>query len=56
MLQLADSSENGWGVVSECVVAEYKGYDFVDDEEDNKKMGNNDRSTKVKKRHMESAQ
>ena len=34
MIQLADLSENGWGAV-----AEYKGYDFANNKEDNKKMG-----------------
>ena len=51
MIRLADSSENDWGAV-----AEYKGYKFADNEEDNKKMGNSDRSAGVKKRRMASAQ
>ena len=51
MIQLADSSENGWGAV-----AEYKGYEFADNEEDNKKMGNSDHSAGVKRRRMASTQ
>ena len=47
MIQLADTSENGWGAV-----AEYKGYEFADNEEDNKKMGNSDQSAGVKWRPL----
>ena len=52
MICLADSSENGWGAVRE-----YKGmYDFADNEEDNTKMVNCDRSAGVKKRRMTASQ
>ena len=52
MIRLADSSENGWGAVRE-----YKGmYDFADNEEDNTKMVNCDRSAGVKKRRMTASQ
>ena len=51
MIRLADTSENGWGAV-----AEYKGYDFADSQEDNTRMGSCDRSAGVKKRRMASAQ
>jgi len=47
MIWLADSIENGWGMA-----AEYKGYDFTNDKEDNKKMRNSEWSTGVKKRRM----
>jgi len=48
MICLADSSENGWGAVKE-----YKGlYEFADNEEDNTKMVNSDRSAGVRKRRI----
>jgi len=48
MIQLADVAENSWGVVHE-----FKGlYEFADNEEENTKMANSDRSAGVKKRRM----
>ena len=52
MIRLADTAENGWGAVRE-----YKGlYEFADNEEDNTKMVNSDRSAGVKKRRIEASQ
>ena len=51
MIRLADTSENGWGAV-----AEYKGNDFADNKEDNKKMLNSDHSTGAKKRRLAASQ
>jgi len=52
MIRLANTAENGWGAVRE-----YKGlYEFADNEEDNTKMVNYDRSTGVKKRRIEASQ
>jgi len=49
MIRLADMAENGWGAVRE-----YKGlYEFAENEEDNIKMVNSDRSAGVKRRRVE---
>jgi len=52
MIRLANSSENGWGMVKE-----YKGmYDFADNEEGNTRIVNCDRSAGVKKRRLTASQ
>ena len=49
MIRLADVAENGWGAVRE-----YKGlYEFADNEVDNVKMVNSDRSAVMKRRRVE---
>jgi len=49
-IRLADQSENGW-----AAVAEYIGHSFADDEADDKKMENSDKSAGIKKRRRAAA-
>jgi len=49
-IRFADQAENGWDAV-----AEYIGYSFVDDEEDNRKFNLLDRAAGVKRRRKAAA-